>query len=79
MTWLALWHPALLVLAGLLCGGYLHHRHLDQVKRDAWEDGFHASLDSLGSLGINMDEPSRQLDAAATQTRPDPAYPRWWN
>ncbi len=75
MTWVALWHPALLVLAGLLCGRYLRRRRL----AGAWTDGLHFGLRAGTHRHQAVDEAWDQLDAAASQTRPDPAYPRWWN
>ena len=66
MTWLVLWHPALLVLAGLLCGRYLHHHHVDQVERDAWDDGFTEALRCV--VGFEYADDSERLDAAQEQT-----------
>jgi hypothetical protein len=79
MTWLTLWHIALPLVAGLLCGRYLRHRRLDQVEWDAWDDGFREALRLVVLGRVDTDEVADQLDAAASQTRPDPAYPRWWN
>jgi hypothetical protein len=75
MTWLVLWHTALPLLVGVLCGRYLRHRRLDQ----AWTDGLHFGLRADTHMHSVVDEAADQLDEAAEQTRPDPAYPRWWN
>jgi hypothetical protein len=75
MTWLTLWHTALPLVAGLLCGRHLRHRRLAR----AWTAGLHFGLRAGSHMHDVVDEAWDQLDAAAEQTRPDLAYPRWWN
>jgi hypothetical protein len=79
MTWLALWTTAMHLLTGVIAGRYLYHRHVDKVERDAWDDGFREALRLVVLGRVDTDEVADQLAEAAQQTRPDPAYPRWWN
>jgi hypothetical protein len=76
MTWLVLWHTALPLVAGLLCGRHLRRRRLDQVERDAWEDGFHACLDAVTGLEDDEDEMSGQVQATQQQAVPG-GWPGW--
>lgn len=70
---------ALPVLVGFLAGRHIRQRHIDELERDAWHDGFQACIDVMfGHLAD--DKPGRiggQLDAAVEQT-PHPSDP-WWN
>jgi hypothetical protein len=71
MTWLVLWHTTLPLLAGLLCGRYLRHQHLDKVERDAWDDGFREALRLVLLGSVNAD------DAQAREQAVPDGWPGW--